>query len=239
MLYAPVLLRFCSRLVGYPNLGEPASLVRPTGRRGRPHDARVLGLIAALSVVLVSSGCGVSSAEHARVVQERDSLRREVDELKNGAPRLLAAARAALEAKRYEEAERAGRLLVARHPEAPEVKAVTSIIAGAEEALKERAAAVQRAQDSAALATRKAQEAAAQAHADSARRSQARLRHALAAMQRFYDDVEERYFYFDRTVPRSPHTCDRLLLYIVKPKTGAPYLRFSIRYCNDEWLWLC
>ncbi len=173
------------------------------------------------------AGCGVAQNDYQAVVRERDSLRVQLEDIKNGPSRLLASARAAVEARKFDEARDISRQLQAKHPASAEAKEVVPALQQAEDAIAERA-----------IAAKKAQELAEKAHLDSLKAQEARIARSLTAMRRSYDSVREIAWYYDRSVPKPVNTGSRMLLYIGKPNDGSPFLRFSIRYASDEWLFI-
>src|SRR5688572_4206111 len=98
-------------------------LVRVTRR---PLNSR--RLLIGLNLLPALWGCGVSQDAHLKVVQERDSLRRELDEFQHGPSRLLETARTALGTQKYEEARDIGRQLIERHPTSTEAREVAAVI---------------------------------------------------------------------------------------------------------------
>lgn len=165
-------------------------------------------------------GCGISADEHAKVVGERDSLKTALDELQNGPPRLLAQMRTAVESGKFEDARTLGGQLLSRHASSPEAKEGRQLVEQARLAIETRDVAARRAQ------------------ADSLREREAQIARALSSMRRSHDDVKEMSWYYDRSVPSTVNSANKLLLYIGKPDKGAPYLRFSIRYVADDWLFI-
>ena len=83
------------------------------------------------------TSCGVSESEHARVIEENQSLKVELEELKNGEPRLIAIIRQSIEEKNYLEAKSAIEKLIANHPASeflPEAELISAEIDSIEHA---------------------------------------------------------------------------------------------------------
>lgn len=185
-------------------------------------------LAATLLAVLALGGCdGVPRARYNEMVHERDSLRRELDEIKNGSSRLLASAKAHLDVKRYDEARRDIEQLLNRHPAAVETTEARTLLTIAQQGIAAREALERR--------TRVAAEKARQ---DSIRKHEARLSRALTAMRRSIDNVREITYYYDRTSPQFVGEASRVVLYIAKPEARSPFLRLSIRFRGSDWLFI-
>jgi hypothetical protein len=191
------------------------------------YTARHLGLVSLGLTVLAVTACGVSDADHRRVVTERDSLvtslaaaRAELEETKFGAPRLLTQAKAALAAGKFREALDASTQLLDRHPEAAERVEAATIKTFASQRVAQVAADVQRAKDEAAKA------------------EQRRLAQALGGVYSRVDNVRDVTFYYAKGQSHFVNDRTHPLLYIVKPKQGPPSLRFIIRYVSDDWLFI-
>ena len=202
----------------------------PAVRRLAANGPQVAGWARQLLLVLllrILAGCGVAQKDYQTVVRERDSLRVQLEDIKNGPSRLLVSARAAVAAQKYDEARDISRQLLAKHPASAEAKEAGPVLQKAEEAIAERI-----------VATKKAQELAEQARLDSLKAQEARIARSLTAMRRSYDSVREIAWYYDRSVPKAVNTASRMLLYIGKPNDGSPFLRFSIRYASDDWLFI-
>ncbi|MDP1556456.1 MAG: hypothetical protein Q8L84_13450 [Hyphomonas sp.] len=87
--------------------------------------------------IAVLTSCGVPESEHARVISENESLKVEIDELKNGEPRLIAVIKKSIEAKNYSEAKSAIERLMANHPSSdfiPEAERISAEINSLEQA---------------------------------------------------------------------------------------------------------
>src|SRR5690606_25080110 len=124
------------------------------------------------------TACGVPEEEHLAIVRERDSLTTVLDELRFGAPRLLAASEAALKAGNLEAARDTARLLIQRHRATTEGTDGERLLAVVEEQIAAR--------DSVLAKTRREAEAAAAE----------RRRLAVAGLDRHRDDVLSMTYYY-------------------------------------------
>ena len=176
-------------------------------------------------------GCGIDREQYDAVVHQRDSLATALDDLRFGAERLLATAKAAMDAGKLQEALDASNDLLKRHPEAPEAVEAKTLAQSAKLKLEAKAEREERERRALVAKQEKARE-------DSARAERARLDRAIASMYRRRDNVRDITFYYDRTVPYTVNSSSKVLLYIAKPDDGSPTLRFSIRYVADEWLFI-
>lgn len=70
--------------------------------------------------MLLVAGCGVSQSEYDKLKAENDALKKEVDELRNGAPRLVAQIEKSYQANDYGDAKGWINKLAKLHPDAPE-----------------------------------------------------------------------------------------------------------------------
>lgn len=196
-------------------------------------NCQSLSKYAGISYVLIQCasllciGCGVPTDQYAHVTHERDSLaaaldasRKELDEVKFGASRLLASATAAYGAGRFEEARDLAGQLLTRHPDAPETSDGKVLAGNAERALAERAAAATRAK------------------VDSERAEQRRLAQALGKVYKRRDELRSVSFYYANGTSHFVNERSQILLYVVKPDDSSPDLRFSVRYVADDWLFI-
>jgi hypothetical protein len=79
----------------------------------------------------------VSESDYARINEENESLKAEVEELKNGEPRLIAIVKKSMEEKNYPEAKSAIEKLIATHPASdflPEAELISAEIEAIEQA---------------------------------------------------------------------------------------------------------
>jgi len=175
----------------------------------------------ALSICLLALGaCGVPRAEHEAALAKVDSLEHELDELRHGPERLLARARQAFDSEDYRAVVVASDELAGRHPSTPEAAEAAAL---AEDA-SERIARQQREQARRAEAERLAAER--------------RMRQAVAGLWSHTDNVENVTWYYDRESSRYVNSTSRVILYMGRRGQGAPWLRFSVRYKADEWLFI-
>jgi len=181
--------------------------------------------VVCLSLAFLLAACGGSPAGVSRA--EADSLRaiietltKEVDDLKHGAPRLLGEARTAFASQRWDEVKRAATMLEERHPQALETDSA--------QALVERAVNAER-----------AAQAAADREAERVRREEAaRLANALKGLTKKRDDIKNVTYYRDATSPQFVDSRSNISLAIIDPDDRDPYLALYIYYVADDWLFI-
>jgi hypothetical protein len=98
-------------------LSHPKTHLVVDPRRLRNHQTKSFFLI--IMLALLSGGCGVSQSEFDKLRQENGALKKEIDELKFGADRLVAQIEKAYAAKDYPAAKTGILQLAERHPQSP------------------------------------------------------------------------------------------------------------------------
>lgn len=182
-------------------------------------------------LVLLISACGVPEEDHRAALARIDSLEAVIDDLEHGAERLLATAAQAYDAGDDEAAIQASEELLNRHPQAPEAQEAEAILARSEERKAAAAEVARRAAEAEAARAQREREAAE-------RERQQRLARAVSGLWRRRDDVEGITWYWDRQSSYYVNSSSRVALYIGQRDGGSPFLRFTVRYKADDWLFI-
>jgi hypothetical protein len=180
--------------------------------------------------LLLLSSCGVPQRDYDSLKKENEQLKIELDEIKNGADRLLNEARHFIEGKEYRGAKNKLEKLIDKHPESPQateakdlVLTVNKLIAS-EERLREK----ERVEREKAEKQRMALEEKAEKE---------RLTSLTKSLKTKYDDVKGISWYYDKRTPAYTNY-NSFHLYMGKEKSGRPWLRFRIQYAADDWLFI-
>ena len=191
--------------------------------------------IAICALLIGLAACGPSSTEFEKLKDENKSLKVEIEQLKNGASRLLGKAKADIEGEKYAQALAALKALKERHPESTEYKSASAMIGIAEKGLAEAAEQVKRdAAQKAAQAKRDAAQKAAQAKQAEEEKKRL-LASATKRMKTSVDKLEGITWYKDAGTPVSS---TNVHLYFGKKASGPPWLRFRIFYKAKDWLFI-
>jgi hypothetical protein len=171
-------------------------------------------------ICLALWGCGsVSQKEYDAIKVENDSLKREIEEIKYGADRLLAQANGFLESKEYQKAKEEILLLLEKHPDTKQASDAKQLLSTADAGIKEQEIAAQ----NALLEKEKVEKE--------------RLANATQKMRTKFDDVRGITWYYDKSTTKY-NSENSFHLYIGRDQTGKTWLRFRISYTDEDWLFM-
>ncbi len=173
--------------------------------------------ISYLSIGLIS--CGGDSKESKEILTENEKLKKELDDLKFGAEKLLANSKTYLENKDFIKAQSELQTLIDKHPNTSQSKEATELIVIAEKGATEQKIINEK------------------ARVEKEKAEKARIANATKKMRVKYDDIKRMTWYYDKSTPQYTNY-NSLHLYIGKEKYGQPYLRFRIQYTADDWLFI-
>lgn len=190
--------------------------------------------LAGVVICAVMAGCGGGdvqkeqqrAAELERLKKENAALRAELEEIKTGAPRLIAEAEAAAAKSDWAVVKAATDKLLAKHAGTPEAARAKPLADQAATAIAKAEREAQQAQ-----AKKDAEEKAAKAA------EERRLATAVAKMNKRVDKVDGMTWYRDKSSPAYTNA-NGFFLYIGKPDSGSPFLRFRVQYHADSWLFI-
>jgi hypothetical protein len=165
-------------------------------------------------VLVLGCGGGVSQAEYDSVVKEKERLERELINLTQGPTITLQRARTGLNNSDFRGAKAEAERLIKDFPGSPEAAEAPALIALADAGLAKLEREVARAE-----AERKRE-----------------VDRAMAGMVKSRDEIRGLTVWRDRAAPRFVNSRSWVGAYIMDPDEGAPYLRFTIYYLAEDWL---
>lgn len=161
-------------------------------------------------ILIICSVCGcVSKSNYELLKSENEKLKKELDECKFGADKLLTQAQTYYDKKEYEQCLNTISELGIKHPESAEYKL------GLE--LKEKIEL---------------------AKAENLRIEKERLAQATSKMRKEYDEMKGITWYYDKTSPQYVNSRSALYAYIGQEEVGEPILRLVITYTSEDWLFI-
>jgi hypothetical protein len=165
-----------------------------------------------LSAFLLIS-CGVNEEEYNKVVAENKELKERIEELENGAPRLLGEVKKYYSSKDYSNVKRNFEKIKEQHFGTPEYEESLKIYEIVVKIEKEEKAKIQREKE---------------------QKEKERLA-SLSKLKKQVDDVSGITWY---TNPYFTHynNSNNLSIYIGKEKTGEPWLRLKMSYQGSDWI---
>ncbi len=175
-------------------------------------------------------GCGVPQKEHDKLVKENNELKNELNDCKFGADKLLNKAKVFFENKEFDKSKNELLKLIEKHPSTKEASEGKIILATTETELT-KIAKKQEKEKIARLKKEKADEA------KRVKNEKNRIANATRKMRKKYDDINETTWYHDKSSPRY-NNYNGFFAYFGKGDVGSPWLRLSIQYAADDWLFI-
>lgn len=171
-----------------------------------------------LGIAFLISSC-VPKSDYESLKSENEQLKKELEDCKFGAERLLKQAQTQYDNKEYDNCVLTVAELEKRHPGSNEFKIGLDLKKKAELAKERQIAAEKRAE------------------AERIQKEKQRLANATSKMRKSYDDMNGITWYYDKTSPKYTNY-NGFYAYIGKEKTGNPWLRLRIQYAADDWLFI-
>lgn len=176
--------------------------------------------------LLFFAGCGVSKSEYEAIVKERDSLRTDLellkqnynrlekkyDELKYGADRLLSNSKKYLEDKKYQNAITNLEMLIKKHP-------------------------ISQQSDEAKILLKKTKETVKRIQKEKKLTDKRRLEIATRKMKKSYDKIEKITWYHSKATRKFLNR-NEFYVYLGKRSTGKPWMVMEIQYTAKDWLFI-
>ena len=194
-------------------------------------SVRTAGYFAVLLVACLGCGGSVPRAEYDKLQTQLREAERELEEYRNGAPRLLALAEDALEAQRYEAAEESAQKILNLHPQASEAENAKVILAKAQQGVAELKLKRARAEEK---AKKEEERSANQARAERERR----IASATKSLRKSVDDVQGTTFYGHKDAPRYLNSRTDFGVYFAAVDGDAQVLRLRIQYVARDWIFI-
>lgn len=187
-----------------------------------------------VSVLFVTTGCDGEAKHQAELLHtentalrnELEETKKERDELKFGAARMLGQIESKVSEEAWETVKKLSEDLIARHPSSTEAGRAKLFLANATSAL-ERAVADAKNAEILRLAAEKQQKQA----------EERRLAAALSKMKKEVDTIENVTWYQDRSSPRYTNY-NGFYIYFGKESGSEPSLRLRVQYNADDWLFI-
>lgn len=180
---------------------------------------KVILYTSTLFLLLNLFGCGISQDQYDALKSENETLKKQIDELKFGADRLLNQAQSNIDSRDYNSAKSVLEQLLSRHPGTSQAKEAEKIIVTVDKQIKEQNVAKEK-------ETEKQKKLAKE-----------KLSNATKKLRSSYDDIKGITWYRDKGTPEYANYTS-FHLYMGKEKYGKPWLRFRIQYSADDWLFI-
>ena len=177
-------------------------------------------VISFLALMTLGSGC-VSQQEYDELRAENEKLKKELEECKHGAERLLKQAQAYFDEKQLEKAKGQLNLLLEKHPVSDEAVEGKKLLAQIENLIE------------------KAEKEKQRRLAEAARERKRRLAEAIKKMRKEHNEFKATTFYEDKSSPKYVNANGIFLMFNKdddSDKAGALLLR--IQYYASDWLFV-
>jgi len=182
-------------------------------------------------MTVLFSACGVSKVEYEKVVAENKQLMNEIDELKNGADRLLLQAKNLIQKGSLEEANKVLTMLEEKH---------SGTIQWQDEGKKlfqRNALEIKKIDEEKTKAEKARLEKEEKERIEAAKKEKERLEKALSKMRPKHDNIENITWYSDYSTTEYSNT-NSFHIYIGKEAKATPWLRLRIQYSAKDWLFI-
>lgn len=176
-------------------------------------------------------GCGqVSQKDYDALKVENESLKKELEDLKFGADRLLGQAKNYIENKDFNSAKKELLLLLERHSVSQQATEGKELLTLVEHNIEEQKIAEEKARIEREKKAENERLAKEKAERD-------RIANATKKMRTKKDDVRGITWYYDKSTPQYTNY-NSFHVYMGKREDGVPWLRFRIQYAADDWLFI-
>jgi hypothetical protein len=173
---------------------------------------KLVSMIYIALLIGLLNGCGVSQSDYDSLNAENEKLRKEIDDLRYGADKLLLNAKAYLEKKDYVRAKKELEVLVKTHSGSKQAAEAESMLLEIEQVMPG------------------IQEVPEVINADT-------LTYAAGQMRTVFDEGKGFTWYYDKNTPKNKNT-NCIFLYFGKKSNERPWLRFRIQYAADDQLFI-
>lgn len=171
-----------------------------------------------LTITILSS-CGIPQSEVDKLNVEIETLKKEVDECKNGADKLFGRANQYFDQKDFDKSKSELKTLIEKFPISTEAEKGKELLTKIDSEIEK-------------IAKQKRKEEVARK-----REEEKRLANATKNMRKKYDDMNEITWYRDKTSPKY-NNYNGFFGYFGNSNTGSPFLRLRIQYAADDWLFI-
>jgi hypothetical protein len=174
---------------------------------------RLIPLIFAVLFIGLLNGCGVSQSDYDSLNVENEKLRKEIDDLKYGADKMLANAKIYLDKKDYVKAKNELEALIKNHSSSKQAVEAEAMLLEIEQLVP----GIQVAEPGVVNTDTSV--------------------HATGKMRSLVDEAKGYTWYYDINTPKSKNT-NCIYLYYGKKSNQRPWLRFRIQYVANEELFI-
>jgi hypothetical protein len=171
------------------------------------------------TVALLASCVGVPQQEYDLLKVENEKLKLEIEDLKFGPDKLLSQAKVYIENKDFIKAKTEIQSLLDKHSTSQQAIEAKILLTEVYNGIKEQELAEEK------------------AIAENKRKEKERLANATKKMSKKYDDVNEIYWYRDKSSPAYVNY-NGFFAYIGQSNESRPWLRLAIQYAADDWLFI-
>jgi hypothetical protein len=178
----------------------------------------------------ILNSCGIPQTEVDKLNDEIKTLKKEIDECKNGAEKLLGRANIYLKEKDFSKSKIELNNLIQKYPTSEQAEKGKELLPKIN--LEIEKLAKQKELEIKNLAKQKKKEEIARK-----KEEEKKLANATRNMRKKYDDMSETTWYRDKTSPRYSNY-NGFFGYFGKSNTGSPFLRLRIQYASDDWLFI-
>ena len=170
-------------------------------------------------LLTILGSCGIPQSEVDKLNAEIQTLKKEIDECKNGADKLFGRASLYFEQKDFDKSKTELNTLIEKYPTSKEAEKGQELLTKIDSEIEKIAEQKKKEE----LARKKAEEK--------------RLANATKNMRKKYDDMKEITWYRDKTSPQY-NNYNGFFGYFGKSNSGSPFLRLRIQYAADDWLFI-
>ena len=170
-------------------------------------------------LLTILGSCGIPQSEVDKLNAEIQTLKKEIDECKNGADKLFGRASLYFEQKDFDKSKTELNTLIEKYPTSKEAEKGQELLTKIDSEIEK-------------IAKQKKKEELA-----SKKEEEKRLANATKNMRKKYDDMKEITWYRDKTSPQY-NNYNGFFGYFGKSNSGSPFLRLRIQYAADDWLFI-
>ena len=179
---------------------------------------KITKLTLILTITILSS-CGIPQSEVDKLNAEIETLKKEVDDCKNGADKLFGRANLYFDQKDFNKSKSELNTLIEKYPTSTEADKGKELLSKIDSEIEKIAEQKKKEE----LVKKKAEEK--------------RIANATSKMRKKTDDMNGITWYHDKTSPRYTNQ-NGFFAYIGKKENSSPWLRLTIQYAADDWLFI-
>lgn len=178
----------------------------------------------------IFNSCGIPQTEVDKLNNEIETLKKEIDECKNGAEKLFGRVNIYLKENDFSKSKEELNNLIQKYPTSEQAEKGKELLPKIN--LEIEKLAKQKELEIKNLAEQKKREEITRKKEEAKK-----LVNATRNMRKKYDDISETTWYRDKTSPRYSNY-NGFFGYFGKSNKGSPFLRLRIQYASDDWLFI-